>query len=491
MSTWKSLTLPKPGRRFALPPRAREIAYALLAAVLGWLLGQALASRHSDLVASAVVVGVCIFFTLQFPLQGLLLALVSYPLASFLYLNIDLPSGVPDISLLRAVSAITFALVLARGATGRRPFLRLTWVDICMALTVVGLGIATVRSTNITENLQWLLDVYVIPYMIYYVVKNLTVDRTAMRWSLRALAVIGAYCGAYGIYTQTTGNILFVGEGGVTGPIWYSQNLRIMRGLLDSPHVFGLVFSLAIPMQFYLLIKARTRWSRLLYALMLAVTMGGLFFTYKRTAWVATMSSLLVIMFFFRRFRYLLLALVVVAAGILILYSDQITDSAVATERLGQGADTLNGRLELWNTALQEWQQAPWMGYGFGGFFARTSLKAIESQYLWILVDAGLLGFVPYILIFVLTLAASIRLYRARAAGLAVDPDVLATFWGSFVAYLVSLSTVIMNHELPHCLFFLLAGAVAGAWEAMPERQPRVQPTALRAASTSESQAPI
>jgi O-antigen ligase len=449
---------------------ARGALYALIIGVLGWQLGRVLGSPSHDLAASLIFMGVCVFITLKHPLRGLLLALVLHPFITYIYLNADLGAGIPDITLGRATVAITFILVLARGATGRRPFLPLTWTDVFMVLAAIGLGIAAVRGTSITADLQWLLDMYLMPYMIYYVTKSLTTNRSRLQRVLWVLALMGAYCGVYGIYTVTTGNILFVGQDGISGPLQHSGGLRIMRGLLGSPHVFGLVFAMAIPIDFYLLIKARSPGKRLLCALMLAVTVGGLFFTYKRTAWIATTASFLVMQFFFPRFRRLFLVLLIVFVGVMGLYWDQISESTVVTERMGEGADTLNGRLELWEAAIEDWREEPLFGYGFGGFVTRSAYWAIESQYIWLLVDAGLVGFVPFALVFVFILISSIRIYRARTPVVFAEPDLMAVFWGVFVAYLTCLSTVVMNHELPYALFFLLAGAAVGSQETVLDR---------------------
>ena len=487
----RMLTLPATWTQSRLFSMIRWCIYVLVTGIVGWQLGRMLASPASDLVAPLVFMSACILITLNHPLEGLLLALILHPFINFFYLNIDLGAGIPSISLLRVTVVIVFTLILARVATGQYGSLRLTWSDVFMLLTTLGLGIAAIRGTTVTTYLQWLFDKFMTPYMIYYITKHLITNRTALHRTLWATMLIGAYCGIYGIYTQTTGNILFE-EGELTGPLWYNEHLRIMRGLLDSPHVFGLVFSLAIPIDFYLLIKASTPGKKLLLGLALAVTIGGLFFTYKRTAWVATMVSFLVIMFFFPRFRRLFLVLLLLVTIIIVLYSDQISDSAVVSQRLGEKADTLNGRLELWETAWQDWKQAPYFGYGLGGFFVKSSLKAIESHYLWLLVDAGLVGFAPYALIFIIIFKTSVRLFRARVPAIFAEPDLVAVFWGTFAAYLVSLSTVVMNHELPHDLLFLLAGAIVGSQEVFLNRQdgsrskiePRIQ---LRHANKGES----
>lgn len=458
----------------------RRMLYAVAAALIAWLLGRTLATPLVDLIAPLLLVGVCVLFTLKHPLEGLLLALILHPFDNFFYLNIDLGEGVPDINLLRVIVIVTTTLILARAAIGRLPGLRFSWLDVCLALGAAGLGLSSLRGTSLSADFQWFFDMYLTPFLIYYIVKTLTVERVALERVLWTIAIIGAYNGLYGIYTQTTGNIWFVSEEGL-GPIMYSTSLRHMQGLLGMPHIFGLVFALAIPIDFYLLIKARTPIMKMLCTLLLAITLGGLFFTYKRTAWIAAMSSLLTAQFFFPRFRRLFLILIVLAGAAIVFYGDQISESAVVTERINYNAATFNGRLGLWDTALAYWQQAPILGYGSGGFFARSGLRIIESHYLLILVDAGLAGFLPCALIFIAIVAQSIRLYRARAPGIFVEPDLVAVFWGSTIAYLVSLTTVVMNHQLPHAMYFLLVGAVVGSQEQFLRAQLEHQPDVLEA----------
>ncbi|HLF26869.1 MAG TPA: O-antigen ligase family protein [Anaerolineae bacterium] len=466
MNKTRSLLL-NPWTDSRLSTAVRNTLYVLVAGIGGWQLGRAVASPSAETVASLILMGVSILIILKRPLEGLLLALALYPFSTFIYLNLNLGASVPDVSLMRAGVAITFALILARGATTWRPLVRPSGIELAMLLAAMGLGLSALRGASLTLNLQFVFDMYLTPYMVFFIAKNLTTDRSKLERVLWAIALIGAYSAIYGIYTQTTGHVLFVGETESSQAKLYTDSLRIMRGLLGSPHVFGLVFSLAIPVDFYLLIKARTSNKKVLWAAVLAVTFVGLFFTYKRTAWIATVGSLLVIQFFFPRFRRLFLALIIVVAGMLLLYSDEINDSAVVNERVNEKADTLNGRTDLWDAAWKAWEREPVVGYGIGQYQARSRFQLVESHYLAILVSAGLVGFIPFALVFGLIAYASIKIYRARTAALFVEPDLVAAFWGCCIAYLISLSTVVMNHELPHALFFLLAGAAVGSQEAI------------------------
>jgi len=485
MSRLSSISYPSDvGLWRRLQPQFERFSPGLGVLLVGLVLGRAVASSQWELVVTAVFMGACVLIGMRYPRRGLLLALVLHPFVNFMFLNLRLADGLPDISLTRVMISLLIGVLFARSLTGHHKLAPLMGIEWAMLATLAGLGVAVWRTEATTSALQWVFDYFIAPFLIYYVARDTTTDISVLHRILWAIATVGALSAMYGVYTQITGHILFV-EGELTGPLWYSENLRIMRGLFDSPHVFGAVFSLAIPIQFYLMIKAPTRNGRLLAALMLAITTLGLFFTYKRTAWIATLASLAVIQFYFPRFRRALLSIIVLVGLVSGLYADQITDSAVATERLGQGADTLNGRLELWQTAWGYIQQEPWVGYGLFASQSYTNLRAIESHYLWILLDAGLLGFIPYLLMFVLLIQLILKLVSRAVSRPAVDSadrDLLGVLLGMLVAYLVSLSTVVMNHEYPHMLLFLALGAIAGSQASFRRETPTV---AVRPAGAS------
>jgi O-antigen ligase len=195
-----------------------------------------------------------------------------------------------------------------------------------------------------------------------------------------------------------------------------------------------------------------------------------LFVTYRRTSYLAVGASLLILYAFFPRFRRVFLPLLVVIGFVAWLYTDEIGDSAVVRERIGQRADTFNGRTDLWDTALLYAQREPGTGYGNGGFLYRSGLTAIESHYLWLLVDGGLLALIPFVLVFLRLITTGLQLYRARGVGILAEPDLIGVFFATLGAYLVNLSTAVINHDFPHVVLFLLAGAVIGSHEALLAR---------------------
>jgi len=440
----------------------------LLAIAVGLVLGVALNSSLSETIVSLVFIGVGTLITLRYPLAGLLLALVLQPFIGFAYLVVNLGSGIPDITLGRALTLIVFSLVLVQGLFGRRLLPRVSTFDVVMALSAFGIVLMAVRGRSITVSLQMVFDMFLTAYALYYIAKNRVTDQWTLATVLWTVTFIGAYCGLYGIFTQMTGISLFLPDGQLflINEQWYTENLRLMRGLLDSPHIFGTVYGLAIPIQFYLLIKARTPQARLLAGLFLLLTLGGLFFTYRRTSYLAAGAGLLVLYACLPRFRRLFVPLLIGIGFVAWLYTDEIGESALLRERVGQRAETFNGRTELWNTALRYAAREPWLGYGNAVYLRRSGLQAIESHYLWLMVDGGLLAIVPFVLMFIMMTVTGLKLYRARGTGLFVEPDLVAAFFAALATYLVNLTTAVINHDYPHQLFFILAGAIIGTHEA-------------------------
>lgn len=107
----------------------------VLAVALGLAIGLTFDSGSFEVVVTSVFVGGLVLLTLRFPLEGLLLTLILHPFENFFYLSIPMRAGIPDLTLTRVVIALLFMVVVARGATGQRRFLRLTRVDVMMLLT--------------------------------------------------------------------------------------------------------------------------------------------------------------------------------------------------------------------------------------------------------------------------------------------------------------------------------------------------------------------
>jgi O-antigen ligase len=436
---------------------------------LGVLLGLAMSSPSRQLMISILGLFVHLVSIIANPLYGLLLWVVSSPLGE-MYINISLGASIPDISPARFCIVLLIALLLAQTAIRRRDLLRLTAADVSGLLLIFGLGLSIGNEySGWQEMAQVIFDRYCTPLLVYFLAKNLITRRRDVDTVLVAVLFFGFYASVYAIYENQTGNILF--SDSATFTIYEDSGLHVLRGLLDRSDHFGALFSMAIPVNFYLYLKARTPLKRIVCMFTLGTLFVGMYLTYKRTAWIAILVTFFIIQLFYARFRQLFLLCLLVVLVVLGATWDTVSQSAVVTDRINSRSSTIDDRTSGWNAAIDLWAHRPIFGYGFGNYRAVAQESgvddtALESEHMAVLFGTGLLGFVPYVAWFVLLLRDSVRLFlygRKNPARLDVEPELSVFFWGILVAYIINYSTSIANVFPVAMVFYLLAGTLVGS----------------------------
>ena len=441
------------------------------ATLLGGLLGLALAFPLTNLTVSIVGNVIYLATIIANPLNGLLLWIVSSPLGH-LYLNISLGQNIPDLSPARLCVALLCVLLLAQTAIRKRKLAPFTSTDMMGVLLMVGLGLSIINDySRWQKTIQVIFDNYYLPVLVYFVAKNLITQRQDVDKVLRAVMFFGIYAALYAIYEHQTGNILFRADH-VTFTQYSDSGLHVLRGLLDRSDHFGALFSMVIPLNFYLYLKAPTATKKTWYAITLAILFIGIFFTYKRTAWIAIIVSFFIIQLFYKQFRRLFFVLLLVFLVVLGATWNDVSQSEVVTNRINSKLSTVEGRTEGWNAAISLWARQPFFGYGFGNYGTVAQElgvqdTALESAHLDVLFGTGLFGFVPYVAWFICILWDSIRLFRKTRQNGAVKPDIdqdlLIIFWGVFLGYLINYTTTVANVSPVTLVFYLLIGSLVGS----------------------------
>ncbi len=453
---------------------ARYPLFGFLAIVLGVLVGRGLASPKSYLdVVTYLVFGGWVILSLMDPPTGLLAVILVHPFIET-SIKLDLGKGIPDFSITRFGVAFLLTLLLARAAVRLRPLVAPGRIEGAMLAALVGMIAAVDASVEPTGALQRILTLYLVPYLFFFLAKNLIQNRSHLDRLLIALAIIGAYSGLYATYEQLTGNILFTNRDLSRRILYYSENIRVLRGLYGEPAIFGRVFGMIIPVNFYLVLEAPTRRRRLFFLGTLSASLIGLFMAYNRTPWISTLLGFVVLQFAYPKFRRLFLALILVAGIFAFVGSDTVEDSTVVNERISSNS-TLEGRTLRWETGVNMWKAKPIWGWGFDHYQYESgkyrpdgltkNIKAVESAFIALLVATGVVGFVPWVAVMALLLYLSIRLYfRARAPDWPgfVEDKLFAVFWAVFITYVVGAWTVVINHPIISIIFFTVAGALIG-----------------------------
>jgi len=239
----------------------------------------------------------------------------------------------------------------------------------------------------------------------------------------------------------------------------------------------GRALALAIPVTFYLFFEHKKVGWKIFLVGMLAVQFYGLLLTYNRTSWYSLLISLFVLQFFYPQFRKVFLALVLVSVMVLWAAGDQVNDSQAA-DRVNDENSTLEGREARWEAGFNMWKVKPIRGWGDGrygresGRFRTDGLeknfKAIENDYLDIMVNSGLIGFLPYLIFLLAPLVSSLRLFfRARSPEWtgSIRPETIAVYWCVMIPFLVGSYTAVQNGDVVKMFTFAVAGGIIGSHE--------------------------
>lgn len=431
---------------------------------LGLGLGWSLTQPASSMIVSVWAALLYLFFLVRTPYQGMLMWLVLYPFTET-NINIPLGAGLPDLSPTRLSVAWLSTMLLAQAAVGKRHFPRLTKVDVWALLFVMGVGASVFASSDPISAAKAVLDLILIPILIYYIAKNLIQNRRDLDRFFDILLIIAMYSAAVMFYEHRTGQVIFYHKQFSMESLYYSEGIRIVRSLWGGPHVFGSIYTMAIPITFYRFLRTSKGLARWLYGALMGVLLIGLFLTYKRAAWVSALISFIVMAPFFPAFRRLFLLLIIIASIPLAIYWDQLSQTDLVQERVNTRVDTLNGRTYRWQAAIDLWKQSPILGHGFRRFDDLSGYQAVENYYLHILVSAGLVGFVPFLCFLLLVIRESVKIYRRTPTvpGLWVDQNLIAVFWGAASTYLVKAMTGAQGTAIVNILFYMLIGAVVGS----------------------------
>jgi len=412
------------------------------------------------------------------PLKGLLLWMVTQIFLDR-YLNISLGAGVPDLSLTRLCMAAVTVLLLARAAIRYHQLQPISKFDVLALLFMVGIMQSAPRGIRGVGSIQNAFDLHWVPILTYFTVKNLVTSRKSVHLVLYAVLFVALYTAVYAIYETTTGNVLF-DQGSGFASYYADSGLHILRGLWGLNVGFGRALVMGIPINFYFYLNTSSPTRKTVWAICLGLIFVGLFFTYKRASWLAMVAVVFVMQFFYPRFRRLFIVLFIVVVIAMALNWDSVSTSTVYTDRIHSQHSTSEHRTNAWKRALEFWSASPLLGRGYQQHrdLARAAgyrERAVESEYLEILVSAGLAGFLPYVGMLLLMGYDGLQHYRGRVADGLADRDLVAVFWATLVGFAVNIATAIVTNLVIPSMFFAIAGAIIYARRSSPSGSSEVE----------------
>lgn len=430
----------------------------LAGALLGGLFPQVAYRFGPALLPSVLLLAALLVITLRRPVWGIVVALLLLPLG-----NLGLGYGPPW--LLGAVWAgVLFVMAVLRGpAAGGRESREeripaLAWaVMLLILVTALGWAVTARPETALPATRTLLTGAFLFWAMIVFVRRPEDVR----------LVFLGIAGGALLVGGYATFQYLVGGE--ATAGFFTSGGTLISRvsAGFGQPNQLGGFLLLPLP---FVVAGALMSRRRLPWLIVLAVASFGIYVSFSRGALVA----LAVVPLVFLGGRRALLATPVLAL-LVVVATPSLVRERFAT--LTESGSEIARRTDFYATALEIWQQSPFLGIGPGGFptayaEARVPGKGFVPATLFqppphahnlalqLLSEQGLLGLLAFALVVVLAVrtAVALRRSRERVLGL-VGTAALASLAAFLVHNLIDVTLL----ETTAIYFWAMLGLLAAA----------------------------
>lgn len=407
-------------------------------AYLGWAfaaigIGVTIATQPPPMVMVMLTAAAFMILAAITPLAALVVLLILAPLRTLIATEarLQLPLDVGQLTLI-ALLGVWLMYRIVR----KQPLLSFKWSPIYMPLTIFliciapGAFIAASTGAWFNEWLKWIQIVILVTFCL-----NMAAGHQ-WQWLVFGLAVAGAANALIGIYEYFGGS----------GALHLVINERYFRafGTFGQPNPFGGFMGLLAPLVLMTAFGYGLRlWSAwrarrvmmtalvsvlLFYTAAGALITAGIYLSWSRGAWLGFICALAVMAFALPRKIWQGVTLIAIAAGfaLLLLFSGRLSVSLVARFTTAEEYsifDDMRGvditpanyavveRLAHWQAALNMARENPYFGVGMGNYEVVYDgyrllnwifpLGHAHNYYLNIFAEAGIIGLLAYIVVWV------------------------------------------------------------------------------------------
>lgn len=407
------------------PTRAALLAGVAL--VLGALLLAFFPPTHIVVYGAAAALAAAL---LLYPKSAVYLLVFAVPFGSLLPLSV----GSANVTAADVLLLLAWLLYLARRAARRELALRVPPLILPFVIFILAAAISITVAQSLTDSLSE-LGKWIEMLAAYWLVAQ-WFDEADVKRLLAVMFLAGtsqALLGAYQYYFRVgpEGFLLFGGA-----------NLRAY-GTFEQPNPYAGYLGLVIPLAFGAALGIlrvwfsressprhfENGWLFILAGSACAAMLAALFFSYSRGAWIGVGAALGVTALFtlVRSKRaaaltlvFLLGALILVGLGQFNVVPDAIAQrfttvgdyfgfEDVRDVRANDDNFALVERRAHWQAALEMFEDAPWLGVGFGNYAAAYPRYALpkwddplghaHNYYLNVLAETGILGFAAFLIL--------------------------------------------------------------------------------------------
>jgi putative inorganic carbon (HCO3(-)) transporter len=331
-------------------------------------------------------------------------------------------------------------------------------------------------DTPTVEGFEWLRLAFVM------VVALLAATEVTSLSRFRAVVVASLLAAVYPILTGV--------KQLVTGELVSKGDFSAVRGSFNFPNEFGVYLVLFLLLATVALFELRSRWLKLLTALLAAPALLMLLHSYTRSAWIGFALGLVILALL--QYRSLiavaLLVLVVAIVGFPSAVKDvQARFGDLASQNAANSKNSLTWRRGQWSAMAHFGWDKPLTGQGFGSYRRKTVEQfglegktygtvqdteqngtttrgfTAHNDFVKSWVETGAIGLFLWIAVLVGLAVVQIRAMRARA----MAPWATALLGATLAFAVMSASDNVQGYTVPVVYLFVLTGAAAGAAKAL------------------------
>jgi O-antigen ligase len=289
-----------------------------------------------------------------------------------------------------------------------------TWprcrLDPYFAWLTVALLASSFTGTNPPVSIALFQDVFVKVIILYVLLLNLVDSPRRAAATLTTIAAVCASLGVYALHAKVTGQAQI--EGSRAGFV----------GLLGDPNDLALCLLMGMPFLATASMQVRgpTRW---IYRILLVAVVAGIVSTQSRGGFLGMGAAGFILLREKVRSRALQFGILAVGMAALMAVSGMSKRSSGGGE--GDGIDeSAQGRLDAWKAGMRMAKARPLLGVGYDRF-ADNYPTYVTNAVIWGKLEAhnsfvkafaetGILGFVPFMAMVVLSFRSAARLRRRR-----------------------------------------------------------------------------
>jgi O-antigen ligase len=368
-------------------------------------------------------------------------------------------------------------LAIEHRRVARAPASRLLSLSLLWLVALFGVR-AFLADPGITTPMAIWIDAFLLPAILLVAAARYATTPGRMERIAASLMIAGGILGAIGVAERIFGFELATFAGGAVRIDQVPGEAPVSRVSgpfpVPEPYALSLIVCLAATLYWLQTRKGGGYGWGVLFA---SFELGGLAFSLFRAAWIA--GLIVVIASFGIRPRRFARALAVAGfvGAIAVAATTQLEQNKTFAQR-AHDTDNIYGRLATYKQGIEMFKSAPVFGVGVDRYVvvARSrdpvkvkNVEAIDfphSSYIWILVEQGLVGFLPLLL---LSLAVWRVLRALRRVAFAKEDGVLigALAGAAMGVLIMSLTLTMLPYGPSNGLFAVLLGAASGRLDAL------------------------